>query len=349
MKSLMFLAMGLGVLLTSCGTTPQEEASLRPVKIKTVETLGVTDKSFSGVVIPDQYSNLAFKVGGPLVKMNVDAGQKVRKGQIIAEIDPIDYRLQYEASRSSFLTAQSQMNRAEKLLAKDAISRQDYESIRASFDNAKAAFENASSMMEETKLRAPFDGYVQEKFVENYQKVQPGMQIIRLINPSSLQVRFTLPEASLAYLLSEYELFVEFENYKDILFKTRLKEMVPASTDGAGMPVFLQLNDERFSLSKYNVGVGFICRVILRHGNTVTNGSAVVPVGALVADENGKAPHVFVYDEASSSVKMRAVKAEELIRHGEVVISEGLQPGEKVVVAGATRLVDGQNVKVLSE
>ncbi len=348
MKSFMYVVMGLGILLSSCGTAPREEASLRPVKIKTVESLGVTDKSFSGVVIPDQYSNLAFKVGGPLIKMNVDAGEKVRKNQIIAEIDPIDYRLKYEASRSSFLTAQSQLNRAEKLLAKDAISHQDYESIRANFDNAKAAFENASSMMEETKLRAPFDGYVHEKFVENYQKVQPGMQIIRLINPTSLQVRFTLPEASLA-LLSEYELFIEFENYKGILFKSKLKEMVPASTDGAGMPVFLQIDDNRFNFTKYNVGVGFICRVILRHGNTVSKASSVVPVAALVADENGKQPHVFVYDEETSSVKMRKVVAEDVVRYGDVVIAEGLQPGEKVVIAGATRLVDGQKVKVLSE
>ena len=140
------LGVGIAALLASCGSTPREEEQIRPVKVVAAQSLGSVEKSFSGVVMPDQYSNLAFKVGGPLIALNVVEGEFVRKGQIVAEIDPIDYRLQYEARRSSFLTAKSQVERAERLLARDAISRQDYEVTRANYDNAKAAFENTESL-----------------------------------------------------------------------------------------------------------------------------------------------------------------------------------------------------------
>lgn len=337
------------LFMVSCGTTPEASKQLRPVKIASVEALGLIDKSFSGVVMPDQYSNLAFKVGGPLVKMNVEEGQMVRKGQIVAEIDPIDYRLKYEATRSSFLTAKSQLERAEKLLAKDAISRQDYESTRANFDNAKAAYESAESLLEETKLKAPFTGFIQNKFVENYQKVQPGTSIVCLIDPQMLKLRFTMPESNLDYFLSNPEMLVEFENHKGVYFKTRLKEYVPASTDGSGVPVYLYIDDARFNLKDYTVAVGFTCRIILRHSTPGLKGACVVPISSIIAVDGSDAPHLYVYDEKTSKVALRKVKQEGVTGRGDVIISEGLNAGEKIVIAGSTRLTDGQQVKVLSE
>lgn len=119
-------------------------------------------KSYSGVVSPDQFSDLAFKMSGPLVAMNVLEGQRVKKGQVVAEIDPTDYKLDYDAKRASFQKAASQMQRAEKLLAKNAISMQEFETTQASYTNAKSAFEDAQNTLNDTKLRAPFDGFIQK-------------------------------------------------------------------------------------------------------------------------------------------------------------------------------------------
>ena len=343
------LGVGVAALLASCSTAPREEEQIRPVKVAQVKSLGLVEKSFSGVVMPDQYSNLAFKVGGPLVAMNVVEGQFVREGQIVAEIDPIDYRLQYEARRSSYLTAKSQMERAERLLEKDAISHQDYESTRANYDNAKAAFENTESLMVETKLRAPFDGFVQEKFVENYQKVQPGTSIIRLIDPSRLQIRFIMPEGNLKYLLADPDIFVEFETQKGILFKTKIKEYVPASADGSGVPVFLTINDPRFNPSKLNIGVGFTCRVILQHRSPGKEGACLVPISAIFSIDNDKTPHLFVYNPQKSEVELRKVRERGLTGRCDMIVQEGVAPGELVVAAGSTRLVDGQKVKLMTE
>ena len=290
------------------------------------------------MVSPDQFSDLAFKMSGPLVAMNVLEGQRVKKGQVVAEIDPTDYKLDYDAKRASFQKASSQMQRAEKLLAKNAISMQEFETTQASYTNAKSAFENAQNTLNDTKLRAPFDGFIQKKYVENYQRVQPGQGVVCLINPAKLQVEFTIPETNISYVTSPSTIYVEFDAYKGKLFQAKVKEYVEASPDGAGVPVFLYIDDPEFDLKKYKVSVGFSCRVIVNIENDV------------VFDNNLNSKIVFIYNPSTQKVELRKVSDEGIIvGRNDLIVSGNIEPGEQVVSAGASYLVDGQQVKILTE
>ena len=332
--------------LVSCSQPPVKEQGPRPVKLADVTSLNMVEKSFSGVVSPDQFSDLAFKMSGPLISLNVDEGQKVRTGQIVAEIDPLDFKWEYEAKKASFQTAEAQLQRAKKLLSKQAISKQEYESTEASYSNAKAAFEYAQNTLNQTKLRAPFDGFIQKKYVENYQKVQAGQGIVCLINPNKLQVVFTMPESNINYFSSPYSVYVEFDNYKGVRFKAKVKEYVEASPDGSGVPVYLYIDDPNFNLEKYKVAVGFSCRVILNvDSESFTQGAVLVPLAAVVADDANSDKYVFVYNGQSQKVERRKITESMLIGKDGVIVTDGLRPGEQVVSAGATRLVDGQQVK----
>lgn len=336
--------------LVSCSQPPVKENGPRPVKLVEVKSLGMVEKSFSGVVSPDQFSDLAFKMSGPLISLSVDEGQKVRQGQVVAEIDPQDFKWEYEAKRSSYRTAEAQLQRAEKLLSKQAISKQEYESIQASYSNAKAAFEYAQNTLNQTKLRAPFDGFIQKKYVENYQKVQAGQGIVCLINPSKLLIEFTMPESNINYFRSNYSVYVEFDNYKGKRFKAKVKEYVEASPDGSGVPVFLYIDDKEFDLDKYKVSVGFSCRVILNvNSESVVNDAVLLPLSAVVADDANDNKYVFVYNSQSQKVERRKIVDHMLVGKDGVMVTDGVNPGEKVVSAGATRLVDGQQVKVLTD
>lgn len=333
----------------ACKQPEVRESGPRPVKVTQVVPLNVVEKSFSGVVSPDQFSDLAFKMSGPLIALNVEEGERVKKGQVVAEVDPLDYRLQYEARKSSYLTAKSQMERAEKLIQKQAISHQDYESTQASYANAKAAYENAENLLEETKLEAPFDGFIQKKYVENYQKVQAGEGIVCLINPNKLLVKFTLPENNMQYLLSSPDIFIEFENYRGTLFKAKIKEYIEASPDGSGVPVSLYVDDPAFNLDDYKVATGFSCRVVLKISQEGFEDCMQVPLTSVFSDPKNREKGVFVYNESTGKVERRTVKDGGLLDRDLVIITEGLKPGEKVVIAGTTRLVDGQTVNVLTE
>jgi len=264
----------------------------------------------------------------------------------VAEIDPLDFKWEYEAKKASFQTAEAQLQRAKKLLSKQAISKQEYESTEASYSNAKAAFEYAQNTLNQTKLRAPFDGFIQKKYVENYQKVQAGQGIVCLINPNKLQVVFTMPESNINYFSSPYSVYVEFDNYKGVRFKAKVKEYVEASPDGSGVPVYLYIDDPNFNLEKYKVAVGFSCRVILNvDSESFTQGAVLVPLAAVVADDANSDKYVFVYNGQSQKVERRKITESMLIGKDGVIVTDGLRPGEQVVSAGATRLVDGQQVK----
>lgn len=228
--------------------------------------------------------------------------------------------------------------------------KQEYETTEASYSNAKAAFEYAQNQLEQTKLRAPFDGFIQKKYVENYQKVQAGQGIVCLINPNKLQIQYTMPETNITYFSTPYQIYVEFDNYKGIRFKAKVKEYVEASPDGSGVPVFLYIDDPEFNLNKYKVAVGFSCRVVLHIESASFNeGAVLAPLSAIVASEENNDKFVFVYNAQSQKVERRQIEESGLVGKDNVIITKGLKAGDQIVSAGATRLVEGQQVKVLTD
>lgn len=335
-------------LAISCGGKKESYQDIvRPVRVVKVESLKAVKKIYTGVVEAEEYSKLAFKVSGPLVVMNVEAGQKVEKGEVIAAVDPLDYNLQYEANKAAYITAKLQMERNKKLLAMQAISKQDYEIAEANFIKAKSAYETSQNTLQDTKLKAPFSGFVEEKYVENYQKVQPGEPIIKLVNPDKLEVAFTLPETDVRLTRIPMQVKVEFDTYKGTWFTARVKEFIDASPDGSGIPVKLKITDSRFSRDVYNIYPGFSCKVVLSIGHDVEN-SYIVPLSAVFKDMKTNEISVWVYDASTNTVKRQKVETEQLLGTDSVMIVSGLEDDDVVVVAGVAYITDGQKVNVLN-
>ena len=310
---------------------------VRPVKVVNVESLGAINKLYTGVVEAEEYSNLAFKLSGPLIAMNVDEGQKVKKGQVIAAVDPLDYRLQFEANKAAYLTAKSQLERNRRLLSMQAISQQEYEIAEANYIRGKSAYETSVNTLENTKLRAPFDGFVEKKFVENYQKVNPGESIVKLVNPNKLAVGFTLPETSVDLTRTPMTVTVEFDTYKGLWFKAKVKEFIDASPDGTGIPVKLVIDDSRFSRDKHNIYPGFSCKVNLK----------IETMSALSRNPTSNETCVWVYDPKTETVTSRTVEIGQLFGSDKIMVQKGLTDEDSIVVAGANYITEGQKVKLL--
>lgn len=332
----------------SCGGKKENYQNIvRPVRVVKVESLGAVKKVYTGVVEAEEYSKLAFKVSGPLVAMNVDAGQKVKKGTVIAAVDPLDYNLQFEANKAAYITAKSQMERNKKLLAMQAISKQDYEIAEANYIKAKSAYETSQNTLQDTRLKAPFDGFVEEKYVENYQKVQPGESIIKLVNPDKLEVAFILPETDVRLTRVPMGVKVEFDTYKGTWFTAKVKEFVDASPDGSGIPVKLSITDSRFSRDIYNIYPGFSCKVALSIEHDVAD-SYIVPLSAVFKDLKTNEISVWILDAANGTVQRRKVETEQLLGSDSVMIRSGLKDDDVIVVAGVSYITEGQKVNILN-
>ncbi|MFR9556749.1 MAG: efflux RND transporter periplasmic adaptor subunit [Rikenellaceae bacterium] len=346
-----FIALLLGtVLLSSCGGSSTETKITRPVKLHQVESLASFDKSFSGVVMPDEFSNLAFKMGGYITKMNVIEGQRVKRGDVVAEIDPQDFQLELDAQNAIYIKAKSQAERAKRLLEKDAISKQEAESFEAAYIGAESAYETMKNILADTKIVAPFDGFIQQKYAESYQRVQSGESVVRLINPNSLQVHFTIPETNVEFLSKGSKLYVEFDLYKGERFEAEVKEYVEASSNGAGVPVYLKITDEKFNSGDYKISVGFSCRVrLVVESTSQYKNSITVPVSAVVYDNESNKKSVFCYNPTTQSVERRHISDSGVIIGEEMLVVEGdLKVGDRIVAAGASYLIDNQKVKVLA-
>lgn len=85
------------------------------------------------------------------------------------------------------------MQRMQRLLEHEAVSRQEFESAQTRYAQVKSAYENSLGLLKETKLRAPFASVVERKFVDNYERVQAGQSIVRVVNPVTTKVQFTMP------------------------------------------------------------------------------------------------------------------------------------------------------------
>ena len=127
------LIMLCGLLTYGCNRQRPQPVPERRVKVTTVLRPDFIDKDFAGMSTADNAANLAFKVGGQIERIDVSEGTSVPKGFLIARLDPKEYELQRDAARSAFQTAQSQFERAQRLLSHEAISRAEYESAQTAY------------------------------------------------------------------------------------------------------------------------------------------------------------------------------------------------------------------------
>lgn len=347
MKRILLLSV-LSAVMVGCWTKTTPRSYVRPVKVEKVKPLRTYDKEFVGVVSAEQYTNYAFRVGGMIIKTYVTDGTFVKKGQLMAELDPSDFLLDLQANKAQYQTTKSILERNKRLLEKQAISQQDYEIAAANFQNAKSSYEYAQNQLEYTKLRAPFSGSVEKKFVENYQKINAGEPIYKIINPDVLEVKFTLPENEVG-IGQTADFYIEFDNLRGELFTAKVKEVVDASVDGAGIPVTLAIVDKNFKPEKYNIKAGFACRVkIIVEPVKYNKTLCLVPVTAIFSKEDEpNSYYVWIYNSQTSDVVSRKVEYEGLLGNDNVIIKGGLQEGEDVVTAGVYQLVDNQKVNLL--
>nr|WP_302606810.1 efflux RND transporter periplasmic adaptor subunit [uncultured Alistipes sp.] len=335
----------LFLLLVSAGCGRRSAvpaAAVRPVKVAEASGAGFLRKDFAGMATPDDAVTLAFKLSGQLAELPVAQGERVQRGALLAELDPRDVELQVSATRSAFEEARSQQQRMERLLAHEAVSRQDAEA-RTRFAQARAAYNNALDLLKDTKLKAPFAGVIEDTYVDNYERVQAGQAILRLVDPRTTTVKFTMPERGLAALADSSTRFeVVFDNFRGIRFAARLKDYARTSSDASGFPVSLTLSGT--DTLRYDISPGMSCTVTMFSADPVPD-AVSVPLSAIYAPTEG-GTYVWVVGP-DSRVERRTVTLGELFGSDRVVIDSGVVPGETVVTAGVYQLHAGDEVRIL--
>jgi RND family efflux transporter MFP subunit len=349
----LYFVMMIALLVVSCnGKSNKETTIIRPVKTVAAESTSQIKKDFSGSVEAVDFVKLAFKVSGQIISLPVVEGQKVRRGQVIATIDTRDLSLQYAADKASYETSKADLERNTRLLARQAISKQSYETSQASYERAKSTYEISQNNLKNTTLYAPYDGTIEKRFVENYQRVGSGEAIVQLVNTGRMRIKFTMPDSYLNLLKGVNQRFsVTFDNYKDKTFKAKLEEYMDISSNGTGIPVSVIIDDPSFNRNIYDVRPGFTCNVQYEstEGQYVGNEFITVPMSAVFSGENpSDKNNMYVWAVKGDVVNKVQVEIIAPRANSSLLVKSELRPGDIIVMAGVNKLIEGQKVKSLN-
>lgn len=346
----------LGILLLgftiSCKEEVKEKLAIRPVKTIIVgNTQEFVETTFPGVTQEVRTVALAFRVGGPLIYLNATEGKPVTKGDLIAQIDPRDFEIDLLAKEARYNQALAEKDRFQRTYERGSVSKTEYEQKLAVYMEAMSAFDDAKNALKDTKLYAPFNGFIDQQLVENYERVQIGQTIVRVLDLSSIEVKFTVPEV-LAVQSQQFKDFtVFFDIYKGVPFMADLKEVEKKSDQSAGIPVVIRLRDLNKVNKEQRILPGLACNVSVnfKEAGEAETGSLVfaIPLSSVYGQPDSDQKFVFVVDMDSMTVVRKEIKPGKLISESMIQVDSGLVRGEILVVAGTSTLQDGQKIKIL--
>ena len=345
---LLLLAAAVLLVLSACGKKeePVKEEVVRPVKTMVIQAgLGPGMHKFAGVVRGSRRVELSFKVSGPLLELPVEEGQEVKKGQLIARIDPRDFQNAVQEAKARTVEAENQYRRYADLFAMKQVSKADFDRYRAARDVARAQLEDARNALKDTTLRAPFDGVIAKRYVENYQKVKAKQPIVFLHDIQQIEILVDVHELVIAELKENKGVtksWAEFQAAPGKKYPLKLKEFsTKADPATQTYQVVLTMNQP----AEANILPGMTCTVVSEMtGNAKTAAGIKIPAIAVLNDADGKS-YVWVLDKKTMKVHKTEVKVGPLTGSEDIVVTQGLKGGETIVVAGVTQLRDGMQVR----
>jgi RND family efflux transporter MFP subunit len=339
-----------------------------PVKVGSVETNGGADASggisANGYVVARTKASVSAKIPGRLSYLGVSEGSRVRRGEIIARLESGDVAAALEAARANVGTVEAQLAqarrdlaRAEQLKKSDVVSDLDVENARTQVDvltaqlaSAHAQVDLSAANLENTNVRAPFDGTVLRKDAEVGEIVAPSSAgggltrtaIVTMADLGTLEVEVDVNEAYIAQVRNGQAARITLDAYPDTSFDGRVRQVVPTA-DRQKATVLVKvaiLDKDPRILPEMGARVVFVPRVGPGAAVTVPR-RVLVPSAAIVSDGAGK--HVWTVEHGVVKSQPVELGAE---REGRVEVRSGLSGGESVVLDPPAGLRDGAKVRI---
>lgn len=346
------------LFLTGCGKQQEKAAEpvVRPVKSIVVaggETSGI--RSFPGVVDASKKADLSFRVGGRVIKLLVREGEKVKQGQVLAELDPKDFQIVVNDKMAAFTRARADYERAKKLVGKGFISKMDYDRLEAEYRSRLADLNKAKQDLSYTVLKAPFDGTIARRTIDNYEEVQASQVIFALRDNSTLEVKINVPENIILRLDKKrldrikraIPVWATFDSAPGKKYPLTFKE---AATKADSKTQTFLVTYTMPAPEDLQVLPGMTATVTADLSGRMTGKEEFVrylPISAVTANAKLQS-QVWVVDEKTMTVHAKSVKLGTM-RGSSIEVLEGLQGGERVVTAEAAYLAEGMKVSLLTE
>ena len=346
---------GLLLVLVACSKPAPVDEPVRAVKVMTVgEQRLQSGLEYAGEVRARSESRLGFRVSGKLTQRFVDVGQRVKAGQLLAQLDPQDYKLAADAARAQLAGAATNRDlaaadykRFKELKEQNFISGAELERRETALKAAQAQWEQAlaqnasqGNQADYTRLIADVSGVVTAVEAEPGQVVSAGTPIVRIAQDGPRDVVFSVPEDKVAAIKNGSAAVVRLWP-ASATFKGVVRE-VAASADPVTRTFTVKVALSGQDAPALGATATVLPQALDRSGALLIK----LPTSAL--KQEGQQVAVWVLDPVSLSVKLQTVQIA-TADGNEVVVASGLTPGMQVVVAGVHVLSPGQKVSIYKE
>ncbi len=324
--------------MASCSTGQTGGKKVMYVKADTVRTSAAAAPfEYPGKVKASNEVNMAFQVAGKLKCIYVGDGGTVRKGQLVAELDDRDYRIQLEAVEAEYNNVKADAERVIRLYKEGATTASNYDKARYGLRQVAAKYENCRNQLEDTKLYSPFSGKVQKHYYDAPAVVGAGMPVLCLVSGESLEIEINVPAKEYSSIGRDCRFEASFGFLQDRTVALRYLSTSPKANTN-------QLYTVRLAIPGNEKGVapGMNAMVKVHSGENRMDGVAV-PSSSIFSD-NGKS---CVWLLSGGVVGKREVVVGDLRSDGTMTVLSGISSGDVIVTAGVHKLTEGQAVKVL--
>lgn len=353
------------IALMACGSnddTVIKEPPVRPVKfLSVVSSQQSQESTLNGRAQSAIESRLSFQVNGTLQKLTVAVGDRLKKGQLIAELDSNTYQLQVqqaeatsEQAKANSQNATAIYQRTQNLYVNNSVSKTELDNAKANADSSAASLRAAMKSLEltqldlkRTRLYSTANCQVVSINAEVNENISSGTPIVDVSCGDGIEVVVSVPESLIDRINNKTESDIQFSAVANSVYKGRVSEVGVSSTGGVTFPVTVTVEGDTNQLRS-----GMSAEVTFRlpgpEGTEGQDNRFYLPASVVMEDAQG----TFVFlatpqaDNAGlATVNRQPVATGALTKNG-LQIQDGIVAGNRVITAGLSLIYDGLTVKI---
>ena len=348
------------LLLPACGKPPEPEIKedSRPVKMMTLGSVsGKVRLEYPGVISAVESVELGFEVPGKIIALPITESQEVMEGDLLARLDPVDYRAARDSAESHRRALSAAYRRAKRIFDQNASSQAEVDQALRNIQVATEELKSAQKALDDTYLKAPFSGQIAKIYADNFQNVQAKEPILLIHDLSSLEIDVTVPEQDIALgspgisneeRTRRMQPEIEISALPGKRFPAQVHSLITSAD-----PVTRTYEATLAFANSANVTIlpGMTAKVITQiNAEKLTDAGVsgfMIPAAATAVDAQSNA-YVWRVDPDTMQVSRVAVQLGAMSGANVRVLS-GLGQGDRIAISGAHHLREGMRVRPLNE
>ena len=315
--------------LLSCNFFILNIGALEVLEIKMLGEYVIT-REFPGKLIPAEQSKLAFEIPGKINSINVDIGDEVILGEELAALDGRESLAQLNQSKAKYELASQVLARYQDLRANGHISIQDLDKAQSDQIVAKSQYDFYKVKYEQTRLLAPFNGVIQNRFLDTGSVINAGIHVLEILGSNNVEARISIPSNYMdkVQIGNEYEFDV-----RGASVKAKLERLAPMSTGGS---------NNRLAIFRFKTFLNPGSIVKLKLNLTEKTKGTWVPIKSLSQSEQGIWA-IYTIDDQQTVVRdlVDVIYFEDEYAY----VSGTLKDGDLVILGGAQKIIEGKIIK----